>query len=210
MITTATPGIKDVLVLGKIKQLERQGPADVILVDAPAAGHAISFLRSASGLKDAVSVGPIDTQARDVIEMLTDETRCRVVLVTLGEETPVNEAVETAFSLEDQVGVKLGPIVVNGVYPRRDLPKDVAGAARRAEVTLAKAERDRLGAAADFRRGRYESQQGQIARLAEALPLPQITLPFVFRADLDTGSIHALAEEFVSQVELLDEPVASP
>ena len=52
MVATATPGIKDVLILGKIKQLERaaasgQLDADVIIVDAPAAGHAISFLRSA-------------------------------------------------------------------------------------------------------------------------------------------------------------------
>ena len=46
-------------------------------------------------------VGPINTQARDVLELLTDPERCQVVLVTLPEETPVNELVETAYSLED-------------------------------------------------------------------------------------------------------------
>ena len=45
---------------------------DLILLDAPAAGHAITFLESARGLLDAVTVGPINTQARDVLEMLTD------------------------------------------------------------------------------------------------------------------------------------------
>ena len=49
--------------------------------------------------------------------MLSDASRCQVVLVTLPEETPVNEAIETAFTLEDKVGIKLGPLVVNGVYP---------------------------------------------------------------------------------------------
>ena len=83
--------------------------ADLIVLDAPAAGHAITFLQSARGLLDAVRVGPINTQARDVLEMLTDPERCQVVLVTLPEETPVNELVETAYHLEDRVGVGLGP-----------------------------------------------------------------------------------------------------
>lgn len=194
MVTTATPGIKDVLILGKIKQIERDHEADLILVDAPAAGHAISFLRSASGLKDAVSVGPIRNQANEVIELLTDESRCRVILSTLAEETPVNEAVETAFSLEDQVGVKLGPIVINGVYPDRELSDSFAAAAKAAGVKVSAAERDRLDAAATFWRQRSESQLDQIGRLADALPLPQIRLPFIFAGELDPHSLEQLAE----------------
>ena len=87
-----------------MKQLERAGVADLIVLDAPAAGHAITFLRSARGLLDAARVGPINTQAAEVLEMLTDPERCQVVLVTLPEETPVNELVDTAYSLEDEVG----------------------------------------------------------------------------------------------------------
>jgi anion-transporting ArsA/GET3 family ATPase len=37
VVSTAIPGIRDVLVLGKIKQLEREEVADLIVVDAP--GH---------------------------------------------------------------------------------------------------------------------------------------------------------------------------
>ena len=109
VVATAAPGIKDILILGKVKQLERAGDADLLVLDAPAAGHAITFLQSARALLDTVRVGPINAQARDVLEMLTDHERCRVVLVTLPEETPVNELVDTAFSLEDRVGVGLGP-----------------------------------------------------------------------------------------------------
>ena len=105
VVATAAPGIEDILVLGKVKQLERSGGVDLILLDAPAAGHAITFLESARGLLDAVTVGPINTQARDVMELLTDPERCSVLLVTLPEETPVNELVDTAYSLEDRVGV---------------------------------------------------------------------------------------------------------
>ena len=93
VISRGAPGMKDILILGKVKQLERAGAADVLLVDAPASGHAITFLRSPRGLLDAVRVGPIHTQARDVLELLTDGDRCQVLLATLAEETPVNELV---------------------------------------------------------------------------------------------------------------------
>src|SRR3546814_20075585 len=91
VVATAAPGIRDILVLGKVKQLQRAGVADVVVLDTPAAGHAITFLRSAKGLIDAVKVGPIQAQARDVLELLEDHERCQVILVTLPEATPVNE-----------------------------------------------------------------------------------------------------------------------
>ena len=65
------------------KQLERSGTADLIILDAPAAGHAVNFLLSARGLVDAVKVGPIQKQAADVVELLTDPGRCQVLLVTI-------------------------------------------------------------------------------------------------------------------------------
>jgi len=81
VVATAAPGIKDILVLGKVKQLERasagggSGAPDLLVLDAPAAGHAFTFLASAHGLLDAVSVGPIRNQAADVLEMLSDPSR---------------------------------------------------------------------------------------------------------------------------------------
>ena len=98
----------------------------MIVVDGPAAGHAITFLTAAAGLADAVSCGPVRAQADDVLELLHDPERCQVVLVTLPETTPVNEVVETAYALEDEVGVQLGPVVVNGVDVGDALPDDAA------------------------------------------------------------------------------------
>ncbi|MFT6763266.1 MAG: arsenite-transporting ATPase, partial [Candidatus Aldehydirespiratoraceae bacterium] len=48
MIAAATPGLEHLLVLGKIKELEKERNADLIVVDAPPAGHAAPFLRSAT------------------------------------------------------------------------------------------------------------------------------------------------------------------
>ena len=200
-LATAAPGIKDILVLGKVKQLEQAGVADLIVLDAPAAGHAITFLRSARGLLDAVRVGPIHNQAADVMELLTDPQRCQVVLVTLPEETPVNELVETAYNLEDQVGVALGPVVVNGLYPDRPgLDTDPVEAAAEAGVELRPGEAATLSAAAEFRRHRVALQAEQVARLAGQLPLPQLRLPFLFGAELGPPELDLLATTLLDEL----------
>jgi anion-transporting ArsA/GET3 family ATPase len=193
VVSTAAPGIDDLLVLGKIKQIERAGSHDFIVVDGPAAGHAITMLLAAAGLHDAISSGPIHTQAGDVLEMLADPARCQVILVTIPEETPVNETVETAFALEDRVGVQLGPVVVNGVDAGgRAVPDpdsvDLAG----------ETQRDALTAAAVFRRRRANDQAVQIERLAAALPLPRVELPAVFSAALSPDDIVLLATALTS------------
>src|SRR4029453_13697711 len=113
-------------------------------------------------------------QARDVLELLEDHRRCQVMLVTIPEETPVNEAVETAFSLEDRVGVGLGPIVVNGVVP--DVPgldADPVAAAEEEGVALRPGEGEALAAAASFRRCPRALQAQQIGGRAEQLTCPQ-------------------------------------
>ena len=206
IVSTAAPGIKDILLLGKVKQLERSRVADLLVLDAPAAGHALTFLHSARGLLDSVNVGPINTQAREVLELLEDHSRCQVVLGTVPEETPVNEAVESAFHLEDRVGVGLGPIVVNGVY--RDLPGlaiDPEVAAQRAGVSLRRGEADALRRSAAFRRARLALQAEQVARLGSLLPLPQLRLPFLFTADIGPREVDVLAEALLAQIDALVE-----
>ena len=209
IVATAVPGIRDILVLGKVKQLERSAAQDLIILDAPAAGHAITFLRSASGLADAVRVGPINTQATDVLGLLTDPRRCRVMLVTVPEETPVNELIETAYSLEDRVGVALGPVIVNGIV--EDLPGlDVtpADAAREAGVRLLDGEAQVLAESAAFRRARNALQEAQLARMADVLPLPQLRLPFLFTTDLGPADLDTMAESLLAAIRALPDPDA--
>jgi anion-transporting ArsA/GET3 family ATPase len=206
IVATAAPGIKDILLLGKVKQLVRTGQADLVVLDAPAAGHAITFLQSARSLLDSVNVGPINAQARDVLELLEDHSRCQVMLVTVPEETPVNEAVETAFSLEDRVGVGLGPIVVNGVYPLVDgLSADPAEAAARAGASLRPGEASALAGAAAFRQARMTLQAEQVARLEARLPLPQLRLPFLFTTEIGPAEVDQLAATLLAEIGALVE-----
>jgi anion-transporting ArsA/GET3 family ATPase len=200
VVATAAPGLDDILVLGKVKQLERSGDYDLIVLDAPAAGHAVTFLRSAKGLADAVTVGPIATQAKDVLELLADPERCQVVLVTLPEEMPVNEVVATAFALEDEVGVQLGPVVVNALYPERP---ELAGALATHESDGPPDKDDGLVAAARFRLARQVQQDEQVARLSAQLPLPQVHLPYCFTAGLAPDDVEVLADALIDQLRSL-------
>jgi anion-transporting ArsA/GET3 family ATPase len=205
VVATAVPGMRDILVLGKVKQLEQARVADLIVIDAPAAGHAVSFLLSARGLVDAVRVGPIQKQAADVVELLSDPARCQVMLVTLPEETPVNELVDTAYAVEDRAGVALGPVVVNQCVAPLDLDGDVGGDAAHLGLTVPGGELDALTAAARFRRDLVERQEEQRARLGERLPLPQIRLPYFFTADVGPREIELLADELVLGIGALND-----
>src|SRR3984893_5892432 len=156
VVSTAIPGIRDVLVLGKIKQLERGEVADLIVVDAPATGHAITFLTSASGLVSAARGGPLRSQAQEVVELLGDPTRCQVIFVTLPEEMPVSETIESAYTLEDRAGVQLGPVIVNACDPvpagRPGADEDVAATAG---IAMDSGHLEALEAARRFRLDRH-------------------------------------------------------
>ncbi len=201
VVATAVPGMKDILVLGKVKSIEEARTADLVIVDAPAAGHAVTFLLSARGLLDAVRVGPIRKQAQDVVSLISDPSRCQVMLVTLAEETPVSEVVDTAFAIEDRAGVALGPVVVNGRFTPLPVVVDAHAAAilddaRAADRFVSPREADDLAQAAAFLDERNALQQQQILRLRELLPLPQIELPFVFNPDITRPQLDVLADAF--------------
>jgi arsenite/tail-anchored protein-transporting ATPase len=181
VVATAAPGIDDIVVLGKIKQLERSGEYDLIVVDGPAAGHAITMLMSAASMQRTMRGGPVRTQADEVAAMLADPARCQIVLVTLPETTPINEAIDTAFSLEEHVGVQLGMLVVNAVDEGEVL--DVSAAAAGSPEA----------SAAKFRNARRALHRSERERLADQLALPQLTLPLVPAAHLDAARISELA-----------------
>ena len=203
VIATATPGIKDLLVLGKVKQLVTENRHDLVILDTPASGHAVTFLRSASALAESVGSGRIRRQAEEVLSILGDHDRCRVLLVTLAEETPVNETIETAFTLEDSIGVALAPVVINALL---DIPPAVpVGALAR----LDPAERAAVGHALAVERARAIAQHAQVERLSAGLPLPHIVLPERVGVGLDAVDYAALGAAFVASLATANVSVGS-
>ncbi len=194
LVATTAPGIRDLVTLGKIRSIEQAGETDLIVVDAPAAGHAVTFLRSASGMAATAPSGPVRAQADEALEMLSDPARCQVMLVSLPEETPVTELIETAFALEDEVGVQLGPIVVNSVWP--NIP-GLEAEAKSQQARLTGPARNRRDAAV-YRLARLARERSEMQRLSDELPLSQIRLPFLFVTEMDLAALGSLADAFVS------------
>ena len=205
IVATATPGIKELLVLGQIKHLEQSRAADLIVVDAPAAGHALNFLRAPLAVRNTARTGVLRRQAIEVLEMLRDSERCRALLVTIAEETPIKELVETVFAVEDEVGVALGPVVVNGLLPSIEgldasSELDVSGIGA-SESALSVDEISDLLTAAGFRRDRLSLQHEQLASLAQQLPLAQIRLPHLFTTSIGLAELKALATAASASIE---------
>jgi anion-transporting ArsA/GET3 family ATPase len=181
VVATAAPGIDDIVVLGKVKQLEQSQQYDLIVVDGPAAGHALTFLSAPANLLKMVRGGPVRSQAAEVAELLADPHRSQVILVTLPETTPVNEVIETATALRADPGLRLGPVVVNAFDEGPDLPVEAAAAGTP------------LRAAAEFRNARRALHRREAQRLAAALDIPHICLP-ALSAGIDADAIEVLVK----------------
>ncbi|MBF0104124.1 MAG: ArsA family ATPase [Deltaproteobacteria bacterium] len=136
----AIPGLNDILMLGKIYDLERQyknklmaqRTYDLVIVDAPATGHGLSTLEVPRVLRSAVKIGPLNSHATDILNMLADKKKTIFCLVTLAEEMPVNESREYINALKERTNLNFGPLFVNAVMPEikslsRSIPSTESG-----------------------------------------------------------------------------------
>lgn len=188
LVATTAPGLDDLLVLGRIKAFEKELRADVIIVDGPAAGHAIDLVRAPLQLKRALNSGPIAQQADEVLAMLADGSRCRVLMVTTPAMTPVQETVEAATELRDDVHIVLAPVVVNKCEPHV-LAIDTAGMSQD------------IVDAYTYASQRSASQHDAISVLKNSLHLPQLN---VTRRRLEGEDlVNAIVEDLAAAFEEL-------
>ncbi len=217
--TTIAPGVRDVLLIGKIYEANRRrrdgrhkgdGPLayDALVLDAPPTGRIGRFLSVNSEVADLAKMGPIHSQAGAITQLLESD-RTVVHLVTLLEEMPVQETLETIAELTAK-GLRPGAIVVNMV--RAPLLDDAALEQARAGrlhkpslrtqlteagVTVTPALVDGLVAEARDHALRVDLERVQLAVL-EATGLPIVTLPALAQG-VDSGSVHELAGLLVEQ-----------
>ena len=194
VVAGAIPGIREVLLLGKVKQVANESGADIVLVDCPATGHAVTLLTSASGVATAARSGPVRAQADQVVTMLTDPARASVILVTIPEELPVTETVEAAFRIEEEAGMALSLVICNRAdlaQPQLDI--SAADAAEAAGVVLDGSTLAALDAAAAFQQHQIDSCAEQLLRLRTELPLPQVVLPRLAAPSIGPAEVEELA-----------------
>src|SRR5213594_1154720 len=120
----AAPGLKELMTVGKIwyetTRLEGGRPAwDAVVVDAPATGHSLQYLRMPQAARDTFGAGLVQREAAKVVELLRDARTTAVHLVTLAEEMRVAETLETHAQLKDPLEMPVGSVIVNRVHHRR-------------------------------------------------------------------------------------------
>ncbi|MBJ6759404.1 ArsA family ATPase [Myxococcaceae bacterium JPH2] len=148
------PSLQELVLLGKIMfHLQEKLPDgrwryDTVVLDAPATGHAISFLSVPQVLLQTLPPGPMTREALKMRDLLVDPAVTAAVLVALPEEMPVNEAVELHAALKDKVRIRTHAAVLNQSFPERFTDGDLEALAGHPELQrVAQAHHDRAALA---------------------------------------------------------------
>ena len=190
-LAAAAPGLRELLMIGKVWDLaqldqRRTGdtPYDLVVLDAPATGHALGMLRTPRTYAEVARVGPISRQAGRINTFLSDPELTGIVAVAAPEEMPVNETIDFIAALGEEMALKPDAVVVNGVYPERFRDPEVAA------LEALDADTAELRAAlTTARRARHHRNQvRRLRRRAHA-----ITLPFLFETEMDDAALDRLA-----------------
>lgn len=209
-LLSAAPGWRELITLGKLWHLEQQQddtrPAvDLIVVDAPATGHGLTFLDVPRLVASAVRSGPLRRNAQEVEQLLGDPSRTLLLPVSLAEELPVRETCELVARLQSDLGIPVDRIVVNAVEPPPLAPEFASLAERLAVLPRAPdgtLQPTTLEACLAHRQSRHVLQQHYLRELGTATALPLVVLPHRPSGIAGPDDLDALAGP------LLAEPVA--
>lgn len=234
----AAPGAKELVTLRRVMELcegsstrrsaaAREGLPehyDVVVLDAPATGHALAMLRSPQTFSAIARVGPMVEHSRKLGELLEDRSRCAYVAVTHASEMAVSETLELEEQLRGLLDRNLDAVFVNGTYPERftreeldridgdwpldgteGKPRDREAEVREDELWKPAAVVRAVARSARASYARTRVQQNQIARLrrerfTDGEPPGVLTIPFQFVPELGLPTIEGIAERLAKRV----------
>ncbi|QQQ76704.1 AAA family ATPase [Saccharothrix sp. 6-C] len=212
--TTLAPGLRDVLLTGKVKECVRRAGKtgrheyDAVVLDAPPTGRVVRFLDVTRAMADLAKVGPIKGQSDGVVKLLHSGDTA-VHLVALLEEMPVRETLDAVADL-DAADLRPGAVFVNRVSQPRLPARSVASASEgRVDLGRVRAGLEAAGLDVDgdvldglveqtvehALRVRMEERAKE--KLAEA-DLPTLQLPEVTDG-VDVAALYELAEVLVGR-----------
>ncbi len=214
--TTIAPGLRDVLLTGKVKEIvtrykkEAKGSIvyDAVVVDSPPTGRIARFLDVTKAVSDLAKGGPVHSQADGVVKLLHSDLTA-IHLVTLLEALPIQETLEAIDELKE-LGLPIGSVIVNRDIPSYLGADDLAKAAEgdidadavraglaKAGITLPDDEFAGLLTEAIQHATRIAARAESAEELDE-LDVPRIELPAITDG-VDLGSLYELAEALAQQ-----------
>jgi anion-transporting ArsA/GET3 family ATPase len=215
--TTVAPGVRDVLVVGKVYEATRRGAPgrsaraakgsqasyDAVILDAPPTGRIGRFLNVNTEVAGIAKVGPIRNQASSIMRLLKSDATTVHVVTTL-EEMPIQETLDGIDELHG-IGLGVGAVLVNQVresdLSRQDLRAAAAGTLDEGEVETALKE---AGITADDEavHGLFDEAHDHAARVQlerdqrkriDETGRPTATLPYVYDG-VDLGTLYDFAD----------------
>jgi anion-transporting ArsA/GET3 family ATPase len=222
----AAPGVKELVSMVKLRELcEGRGAVkgessdssrerrdrmayDLVVLDAPASGHALAMLRSPRTFSAIVRVGPLAEQAQALCELLEDTERSAYIAVTHASEMAVTETLELEEGLRRELDRDLDAVIVNGTMPRRFNRQDLE------RIALARrdgGDREDANVASNAVRmartvnDRAKVQLAQIARLrrqrfADGSPPAVLTVPFAFVPVFDLDAVRRISDRLGGKI----------
>ncbi|MGE3545578.1 MAG: ArsA family ATPase, partial [Kofleriaceae bacterium] len=201
----AIPGIDDFAVLGKAwfhTTEEKRGKPlwDTVVFDLPASGHSISMLKVPSVIVETIPEGPVTKDALAAKQLLADPVRTALVIVTLAEEMPVNEAIELGGKLTS-IGIAPQLTIANQVFPEH-FPAGspvarILDTLAASPGSLATPLRE-LTAHAVLSSDRRGLNQRYLAELVSRSITPVVELPMLFAKTLGVAEVNALSRQLVA------------
>lgn len=209
----AAPGAKEMVSMVKVWELtqserwqRRAAGYDLVVLDAPATGHALGMLRSPYTFGAIARVGPIHRQSREVSALLEDPQRTSFVAVALGTEMAVTEVIEIEQGLQERLGRGLAGVVVNGLLPQRFTAEElrlIAAAAPNGRPRGGAGGDDTVRAAAVAAartvHDRARFQHNQVARLRRQ-SFEVLGVPFVWGGELDLPAVQRVADQLARRL----------
>jgi len=212
----AAPGLKEVMSLGCLWRWEKEDSHlsgsevsgsnfsgskiaekafDLIIVDAPATGHALSLLRLPELLIKMIRVGPLANQIKGLQRLLKNHQKTCLVLVSLPEELPVNETIEFYTMARETLDMPVAATFINCVYPSvfSQIELQQLDSIKNSYQKSASVSEDLLINAADRLIRRKAIQQKHMKKIYENTNCQVLAIPFHFTNDLTLSDIRELS-----------------
>jgi anion-transporting ArsA/GET3 family ATPase len=207
----AAPGLKEVMSLGRLWRWEKEeatlsgsdisgsnisGPTfDLILVDAPATGHALSLLRLPELLINMIRVGPLANQIKGLQRLFKNHQKTSLVLVSLPEELPVNETIELYSMAKEILDMPVAATFINCVYPSVFSQSELKQfeSIKTTFLNRSFAPENLLIASAERLIRRNSFQKNHMKKIYEKSDSQVLSIPFRFTNDLTLSEIRELS-----------------
>jgi anion-transporting ArsA/GET3 family ATPase len=199
-----TPGLEAWSMLGKAFYHacppKGEPDYDLVIVDAPATGHALDMLRVPFVIENVAPPGLLRRDAARAAKMFRDPERAGAVLVTLPEYMPANETIELADALANELEIPVLHLVINRVlnvlFAEKERP-----VLEGLPSELAEDSEIRGLAVAGKRRALRETVQARaVRRVCTHVDAPCAELPHYNGLESDTAAIEELSEALLRTV----------